>query len=61
MNESETGIVQFRYQPAEMLEKCIEYFYYFNRWSGSTGEHPEFQVDPQIALALLSTAAFLEA
>jgi len=61
LSESETGIIKFRYHSAEMLEKCIEYFYYFNRWNGSVGEHPEFTVDPKIALALLSTASFLEA
>ena len=44
-----------------MLEKCMEYFYYFNRWNGSMGEHPEFTVDPKITLALLSTASILEA
>lgn len=57
--ESETGIIRFRYHSAEMLEKCMEYFYYFNRWNGSTGEHPEFAVDPKITLALLSTASIL--
>lgn len=59
--ESESGIIRFRYHSGEMLEKCMEYFYYFNRWNGSMGEHPEFTVDPKITLAFLSTASTLEA
>lgn len=38
----------------------MEYFYYFNRWNGSMGEHPEFTVDPKMMLALLSTASILD-
>lgn len=38
----------------------MEYFYYFNRWNGSMGEHPEFTVDPKVTLALLSTASILD-
>jgi len=41
------------------LEKVIQYFYYNLRYSNSTVEIPEFEVQPEIALELLMAANFL--
>ncbi|XP_049848468.1 elongin-C-like isoform X2 [Schistocerca gregaria] len=45
----------------ETLEKCIQYFYYKERWEGSLCDVPEFQFNIESSLDLLAAASFLGA
>ena len=57
--EQELGEINFREISTPILEKVIQYFYYNLRYSNSTVEIPEFEVQPEIALELLMAANFL--
>lgn len=59
--EQELGEINFREISTPILEKVIQYFYYNLRYSNSTVEIPEFEVQPEIALELLMAANFLGA
>jgi hypothetical protein len=39
----------------------IEYFQYKLKYNNSTGEIPEFPIEPELALELLEAANFLDA
>lgn len=43
-----------------VLEKVIEYFHYKLKYNNSTGEIPEFAIQPEIAIELLEAANFLD-
>jgi len=58
--EQELGEINFREISTPILEKVIQYFYYNLRYSNSTVEIPEFEVQPEIALELLMAANFLD-
>ncbi|KAJ3285396.1 hypothetical protein HK104_009516 [Borealophlyctis nickersoniae] len=52
--------VNFRDIKAIILEKVCKYLYYKVRYTNTTQEIPEFQIDPEIALELLMAADFLD-
>jgi hypothetical protein len=58
--EKESNEITFREIPAVILEKVIQYFYYKVKYSNSTGQIPEFPIEPEIALELLMAANFLD-
>jgi transcription elongation factor B subunit 1 len=45
---------------APVLEKVIQYFQYKLKYNNSTGEIPEFVIEPEIAIDLLEAANFLD-
>ncbi|XP_066931685.1 elongin-C-like [Clytia hemisphaerica] len=58
--ENDTNEVSFREIPSHVLEKVCTYFSYKVRYTNSSSEIPEFQIQPDIALELLMAANFLD-
>lgn len=44
----------------EVLERVIQYLYYNKCYMGSLRQPPEFNIDPSMALELLSAANYLD-
>jgi hypothetical protein len=59
--EKEQDRIEFHEISSNVLEKVIQYFYYKQKYHASTGEIPEFPIEPEIALELLMAANFLDA
>ncbi|KAG9292080.1 hypothetical protein G9A89_017980 [Geosiphon pyriformis] len=58
--EAEQNQIHFQYIKAVILEKVCQYLYYKLRYTDSTSDIPNFEIDPQISLELLMTADFLD-
>ncbi|TKR96473.1 hypothetical protein L596_010483 [Steinernema carpocapsae] len=58
--ENESNIVHFREIPSHVLHKICQYFTYKSRYSNSSTEIPEFNMQPEISLELLMAANFLD-
>uniref|UniRef100_A0A6B2LUV1 Elongin-C n=1 Tax=Arcella intermedia TaxID=1963864 RepID=A0A6B2LUV1_9EUKA len=58
--ESEAGEISFKEINTNILEKVIQYFYYKVKYTNSTGQTPDFPIEPEIALELLMAANFLD-
>eukprot|EP01117_Protostelium_nocturnum_P000368 TRINITY_DN1042_c0_g1_i1.p1 TRINITY_DN1042_c0_g1~~TRINITY_DN1042_c0_g1_i1.p1 ORF type:complete len:102 (+),score=32.34 TRINITY_DN1042_c0_g1_i1:110-415(+) len=58
--EQQKGVIEFQEISTPILEKVIKYFYYKLKYTNSTSEIPEFQIEPEIALELLMAANFLD-
>ncbi|RIA99492.1 BTB/POZ protein [Glomus cerebriforme] len=52
--ESEQNEVHFRDITVVILEKVCQYLYYKVRYTGSQVEIPQFQIEPNLALELLT-------
>ncbi|KAF3936335.1 Elongin-C [Dactylella cylindrospora] len=59
--EAKENCVKFEEMNAIVLEKVCEYFAYKEKYSGTKGQIPEFQIPPEMALELMTIADFLEA
>eukprot|EP00004_Rigifila_ramosa_P028799 TRINITY_DN989_c0_g1_i1.p1 TRINITY_DN989_c0_g1~~TRINITY_DN989_c0_g1_i1.p1 ORF type:complete len:104 (+),score=27.28 TRINITY_DN989_c0_g1_i1:35-346(+) len=57
--ENQKGEIHFREIRGAVLEKVCEYFYYKLKYE-NTPDHPEFPLDPEIALEVLMAANFLD-
>lgn len=54
------GEIRFPEIPAIVLEKVIQYLYYKVRYSNSSQRVPDFEIDPALALDLLTVANYLD-
>jgi len=59
MREAEENVIRFPDISGPILEKVVQYMYYKNQHSNSTGRLPEFDIKPEIALELLVAANYL--
>ena len=59
-SEGQTGEIKFPEINAKVLEKTVQYFYYKLKYTGSTGNLPDFKIEPEQALELLMAANFLD-
>jgi len=57
--ENETNEVTFKEIPSHVLQMVCMYFTYKVRYTNSSTEIPDFQIDPKVALELLMAANFL--
>lgn len=55
-----SGEVRFPEIPSLILEKVIKYLYYKVRYTNSTQRVPNFEIEPEISLELLTAANYLE-
>ncbi|EPS40237.1 hypothetical protein H072_5981 [Dactylellina haptotyla CBS 200.50] len=58
--EAKENCVKFEEMNAVTLEKVCEYFCYREKYHGSKGQIPEFNIRPEMALELMTIADFLE-
>ncbi|CAG8487787.1 9222_t:CDS:2 [Ambispora leptoticha] len=58
--ESERNEINFRDIKAVILEKVCQYLYYKVKYTDSTNDIPNFDIDPQMGLELLMAADFLD-
>eukprot|EP00002_Diphylleia_rotans_P018934 TRINITY_DN365_c0_g1_i1.p1 TRINITY_DN365_c0_g1~~TRINITY_DN365_c0_g1_i1.p1 ORF type:complete len:102 (+),score=28.54 TRINITY_DN365_c0_g1_i1:69-374(+) len=58
--ENKTGEVPLPDVRGVILERVCDYFYYKLRYTNSTGDFPDFELDPEIALELLMAANYLD-
>jgi transcription elongation factor B subunit 1 len=58
-SESENNVVRFPEIQGPILEKVVEYLYYKDKYRKSTGQIPEFVIEPEIALELLVASNYL--
>ncbi|CAG8561759.1 6441_t:CDS:2 [Ambispora gerdemannii] len=58
--ESEKNEINFRDIKAVILEKVCQYLYYKVKYTDSTNDIPNFDIDPQMGLELLMAADFLD-
>ncbi len=57
--ESEDNMIRFPDIQGLVLEKVIQYLHYKRKHSRSTGQIPEFKIEPEIALELLVASNYL--
>jgi len=57
--ESEDNMIRFPDIQGLVLEKVIQYLHYKRKHSRSTGQIPEFKIEPEIALELLVACNYL--
>ena len=55
-----SGEIKFPDIHTAILEKVIQYFYYKVRYTNSNVRIPEFPIEPEIALELLTAANYLD-
>ncbi|KAF3161335.1 hypothetical protein TWF106_004411 [Orbilia oligospora] len=58
--EAKENCVKFEEMRGAVLEKVCEYFIYKHKYSGYSGQVPEFQIPAEMGLELLTIADFLE-
>jgi transcription elongation factor B subunit 1 len=58
--EGGKGEIEFPEISTQALEKVIEYFHYKIKWHSSRVPIPEFTVDPEMALEVLTAANYLD-
>mmetsp|Transcript_77172 Transcript_77172/g.213322 ORF Transcript_77172/g.213322 Transcript_77172/m.213322 type:complete len:114 (-) Transcript_77172:144-485(-) len=59
--EGQTKLINLPTITGKVLEKVIEYLYYKHKYTGSKAMIPEFPIDDDIVLDLLSVAHYLNA
>mmetsp|Transcript_1803 Transcript_1803/g.3005 ORF Transcript_1803/g.3005 Transcript_1803/m.3005 type:complete len:106 (+) Transcript_1803:194-511(+) len=58
--EAKDKRIRFRTISGDVLERVIQYFYYKVKYTNTTGDIPQFEIEPKYALELLMAANFLE-
>ncbi|KYQ96858.1 putative transcription elongation factor B polypeptide 1 [Tieghemostelium lacteum] len=58
--EDKLSEIKFREISTPVLEKVIQYFYFKNKYTNSTSDLPEFQINEKIVVDLLLSAHFLD-
>mmetsp|Transcript_15166 Transcript_15166/g.18467 ORF Transcript_15166/g.18467 Transcript_15166/m.18467 type:complete len:104 (+) Transcript_15166:125-436(+) len=58
--ESEDNVIKFPEIEGMILEKVIKYLHYKRKHSKTTGQIPEFSIEPEIALELLIASNYLQ-
>ncbi|KAF2071334.1 hypothetical protein CYY_007347 [Polysphondylium violaceum] len=58
--EDQNSEIRFREISTPVLEKVIQYFYFKNKYTNSTTDLPEFQINEKIVVDLLLSAHFLD-